>query len=167
MSQLALEIQNSSTCGEDFDMENPTVRQAYTGFIAYQPLYHAGCLTNRNGEYCYAAAINNATAPSASYLYYLPLGVSLPSTATNMGRMSCGSCVKDTMAVFALYSGDKVQPLSDTYAPAAAQMDDACGAKFVEAAKASTNAAAAVSRHATAGVYLLSMCIMILSHFVL
>ena len=138
MSDLATQIQLPEHCGEDFEMENPMVRQAYTGFVAYQPLYHAGCLTNSAGEYCFAAAVNNASAPSAAYVYYLPLGVSLPATA----KPACNGCLRNTMAVFALYAGDSAQPLSSTYGSAASQLDESCGARFVEAAKASTNGAA-------------------------
>lgn len=139
MTDLATRIQDPSTCGADFALQNPQVRQAYAGFLAYQPLYHAGCLTDRaTGEYCFAQAVGNATAASASYIYYLPLGVSLPGTAAP----GCGACLRDTMAVFALYAGDQAQPLSATYAPAAAQLDGSCGSRFVEAARASVNAAA-------------------------
>ena len=137
MSSLAAEIQSPSTCGADFDMENPQVRQAYSGFVAYQPLYHAGCLTNAAGDYCFAEAVHNASSPSAAYAYYLPLGVGLPGSA----KPTCNRCLRDTMAVFALYAGDKAQPLSKTYGNAAEQLDGSCGSQFVEAAKVSTNAA--------------------------
>lgn len=148
MSDLAARIQLAETCGEDFDMENPMVRQAYAGFVAYQPLYHAGCLTNAAGDYCFAAAVNNASAPSAAYIYYLPLGMSLPATA----KPACNACLRNTMSVFALYAGDGVQPLSGTYSAAASQLDGDCGSQFVEAAKASTNAAAGALHTRTAGV---------------
>lgn len=131
------------------------VRQAYAGFVAYQPLYHAGCITNNAGEYCYAAAVNNASAPSASYIYYLPLGMSLPAT-TSSRKPGCSACLRNTMAVFALYAGDKAQPLSETYDSAAEQLDASCGAKFVEAAKVSTNGAASSPATST------SLCVSIM-----
>lgn len=138
MSDLAAQIQLTEYCGDDFKMENPMVRQAYTGFVAYQPLYHAGCLTIDNGQYCFAAAVNNASLSSSAYAYYMPLGVSFPSTS----KPACNSCLRNTMSVFALYASDSTQPLSTTYDSAASQLDDTCGAQFVEAARApSVNAA--------------------------
>lgn len=53
MASLARQIQSPNNCAADLQNQNPTVMQAYTGFIAYQSLYHAGCLLNSNtGSYC-------------------------------------------------------------------------------------------------------------------
>ena len=137
MTDLATKIQADEHCGADFEMRNPMVQQAYNGFISYQPLYYAGCLTNDEGEYCYASAVNNASTPAASYVYYLPLGSQLPS-GSNPG---CSACLRNTMAVYATFATDATQPLSDTYGPAAELLDDSCGNRFVEAVKVSTGGA--------------------------
>lgn len=53
MASLARQIQSPDNCAADLQNQNPTVMQAYTGFVAYQSLYHAGCLLNSNtGSYC-------------------------------------------------------------------------------------------------------------------
>jgi hypothetical protein len=53
MASLARQIQSPDNCAADLQNQNPTVMQAYTGFVAYPSLYHAGCLLNANtGGYC-------------------------------------------------------------------------------------------------------------------
>lgn len=53
MASLARQIQSPNNCAADLQNQNPTAMQAYAGFIAYQSLYHAGCLLNSNtGSYC-------------------------------------------------------------------------------------------------------------------
>jgi hypothetical protein len=53
MASLARQIQSPDNCAADLQNQNPTVLQAYTGFVAYQSLYHAGCLLNDDtGSYC-------------------------------------------------------------------------------------------------------------------
>ncbi len=137
MSSLAQQIQLDENCGADYQMQNPTVTQAYNGLVAYQPLYHAGCLTDSDGHYCFSDAVTNAEAPSSSWIYYLPLGVALPGGA----RPSCSTCLKQTMAIFATYAGNDSQPLSEVYSPAAQQLDMTCGPQFVEASVQMTSAA--------------------------
>ncbi|KAH0336225.1 hypothetical protein KCU81_g8680, partial [Aureobasidium melanogenum] len=130
MASLARQIQSPNNCAADLQNQNPTVMQAYTGFIAYQSLYHAGCLLNSNtGSYCFSDAVTNASSPTDSYVYYLPLGISLPSTTTP----SCSSCLRDTMSVFASAATNRSQPLSMVYGTAAAMIDLTCGADFVNA----------------------------------
>ncbi|KAK5171783.1 uncharacterized protein LTR77_003419 [Saxophila tyrrhenica] len=149
MSSLATQIQSPSTCGPDLSLQNPTVTQAYNGFLAYTPLYHAGCLTdptlrtpeNEKG-YCFASAVTNASAPTSSYIYYLPLGVALPGGT----QPSCDRCLRRTMGVFADYAGDGGQPLSGVYAAAAQQVDMVCGPTFVEANVVVSNGGASSRR---------------------
>ncbi|KAG9711237.1 hypothetical protein KCU73_g17235, partial [Aureobasidium melanogenum] len=113
-------IQSPDNCAADLQNQNPTVMQAYTGFVAYQSLYHAGCLLNSNtGSYCFSDAVTNASSPTDSYVYYLPLGISLPSTTSP----SCSSCLRDTMSVFASTATNRSQPLSKVYGTAAAMID--------------------------------------------
>ena len=128
MASLAQEIQSENNCGADLAMRNPMVTQAYNGFIAYQPLYHAGCLTDSDGNYCFANAITNASAPSSSYVYYLPLGVQLPGGT----QPTCDTCLQNTMAIFATFASNSSQPLSTDYGTAAQQVDMSCGPRFVE-----------------------------------
>ena len=150
MASLAAQIKADSTCGPDYRAQNPLVLQAYNGLLAYPLLYKAGCLqdnssspssssssnssgsgsdgsSGNSGGYCFASAITNALSPSDSYIYYLPLGVSLPGGA----RPSCNQCLKDTMAVFQQGARDANQPVSATYVDAAQQIDLGCGPAFV------------------------------------
>ncbi|CAD0112780.1 unnamed protein product, partial [Aureobasidium uvarum] len=149
MASLARQIQSPDNCAADLQSQNPTVMQAYTGFAAYQALYHAGCLLNSNtGSYCkltipkvsfraytneelqaFSDAVTNATSPTDSYVYYMGLGVSLPSTTAP----SCSSCLQDTMSVFASAATNRSQPISKVYGTAAAMIDSTCGALFVNA----------------------------------
>ncbi|KAG9557779.1 hypothetical protein KCU79_g9336, partial [Aureobasidium melanogenum] len=156
--------QTLDNCAADLQNQNPTVMQAYTGFVAYQSLYHAGCLLNSNtGSYCFSDAVTNASSPTDSYVYYLPLGISLPSTTSP----SCSSCLRDTMSVFASTATNRSQPLSKVYGTAAAMIDLTCGADFVNASiptVPSTGAASLISGSGVLGsIALLLSVITVLS----
>ena len=140
MSNLALAIQKDSNCGADLQMGNPQVIQAYTGLLAYQPSYHAGCLKDPHGNYCFENAVTNASAPSSSYVYYLPLGVSLPGGT----QPTCDSCLQNTMRTFATFATNSSQPLSTDYSAAAEQVDMICGPRFAESASVQTGAAPSI-----------------------
>ncbi|OCK76896.1 hypothetical protein K432DRAFT_385103 [Lepidopterella palustris CBS 459.81] len=127
MNEFGKNIKNDSNCAVDYANDNPLVLQAYNGLIAYQPLYQAGCLRDNRGNYCFANAITNTTAVTDSYPYYLPLGVSLPGSS----RPTCNTCLQDTMALFSSFAANVTQPLSQTYALAAQQIDIGCGPSFV------------------------------------
>lgn len=137
MSSLAEEIQSNNNCGEDLQLQNPMVLQAYNGFLAYQPLYHAGCLTDTEGNYCFANAVTNASAPTSSYIYYLPLGVQLPGGT----QPACNMCLQNTMSIFATAAGNSTQPLNGDYTSAAQMVDMTCGPTFVDASVARTSGA--------------------------
>lgn len=139
MSYLAQEIQQADTCGADLSLGNPVVTQAYNGFIAYEPLYHAGCLTDVAGNYCFATAVTNASAAANSYIYYLPLGVALPGGT----QPTCNSCLKKTMSIFAAYASNSSQPLNADFGSAADQLDIACGPHFAGEVVPATSAASA------------------------
>lgn len=141
MALLAQQIQQSSNCGQDLELENPTVLQAYNGLLAYQPLYRAGCLTDGNGNYCFANAVTNISAPTSSYIYYLPLGVDLPA-GTNP---TCDSCLQNTMAIFASAASNKSVPLNGDYTSAAQQIDMSCGPQFVQPSIEHSSAGAMVA----------------------
>ncbi|KAK5016622.1 hypothetical protein LTR16_000085 [Cryomyces antarcticus] len=127
MASLARDIQSGDHCGSDFAAQNPTVVQAYNGFVAYQPLYHAGCLKNTAGDYCFASAITNTSSTTDSYTYYLPLGVPLPGGS----RPTCNTCLQNTMAIFSNAASNSSQPVSHDYGDAAQQINLGCGPNFV------------------------------------
>jgi len=53
MNNLGNSIQSEANCAADYQLQNPLVLQAYEGFLAYQPLYQAGCLRDASdGSYC-------------------------------------------------------------------------------------------------------------------
>lgn len=93
----------------------------------------------------FSDAVTNATSPTDSYVYYLPLGVSLPGTTSP----SCSSCLQNTMSVFASAATNRSQPISKIYTAAAAMIDLTCGAQFVNSSTPvhpSTGAASLVSQ---------------------
>ncbi|KAI7141979.1 hypothetical protein KC316_g8630 [Hortaea werneckii] len=141
MSSLARTIKQPSTCGDDYKLQNPMVRQAYAGFVAYETLYRVGCLTDADGDYCFSNAVSNMTAPTSSYVYYLPLGVQLPAGT----RPSCNDCLQDTMQVFAQAAANKSTPLAETYGDAGQMIQMACGPSYAVDAVQRTNAAAAAA----------------------
>lgn len=53
MDKLGREITMDENCGADFRLGNPIVQQAYAAFIAYKPVYAAGCLKSDTGSYCW------------------------------------------------------------------------------------------------------------------
>jgi hypothetical protein len=129
MYSLATEL-STEACKNDLSLQNPVVTQAYNGLIAYDTLYAALCLTSSTtGNYCYADAVANSSAPTSSYIYYLPLGMSLPGGA----RPACTECLKDTMSIFAAAANNKQSNFRNNYAQAAQVVDLTCGPSFVEA----------------------------------
>ncbi|KAI9890908.1 MAG: hypothetical protein M1814_003548 [Vezdaea aestivalis] len=127
MADLARNIKADNNCGQDFRLQNPIVLQAYNGFLAYQPLYQAGCLKSPTGSYCFADAITNTSSPTDSYVYFLPLGVALPGGS----RPTCNKCLAETMQIFQSSAGNATLPISNTYVEAAQQIQRFCGPTFV------------------------------------
>ena len=134
MSSYALDIRSPSYCSDDYNRQNPIVRQAYNGLLAYDVLYRASCLhaqptafNNQSSDYCFADAVTNTSAPTDSYVYYLPLGISLPAGT----QPTCNQCLKDTMTVFESQAGNQSQPISLTYAEGAQLVNQQCGPNFV------------------------------------
>ncbi|KAK7526673.1 uncharacterized protein IWZ02DRAFT_468020 [Phyllosticta citriasiana] len=146
MNHFASELTRDTNCGADFKAENPTVRQAYNGLVAYAPLYQAGCLKDSAGSYCFANAITNSSNPTDSYPYYLPIAITMPGGS----RLTCNSCLRDAMHAFWSYTGNKTQPISNTYAAAASQVNIQCGPHFVNESVSTSSlampAAAATSK---------------------
>jgi hypothetical protein len=140
MSSLALQLRDNANCGADYALQNPLVLQAYTAFLAYEPVYQAGCLkasTDANtgsSEYCFATAVTNLSNPASAYVYYLALGTPLPPTNPNAKTLStptCNTCLQTTMGYFADAAANLTQPVSQTYVAAAQSINQACGADFV------------------------------------
>ncbi|KAH9829615.1 hypothetical protein Tdes44962_MAKER09104, partial [Teratosphaeria destructans] len=130
MSSLAVRIKQNSKCGADYQLRNPNVLQAYNALIAYEPLYHAGCARDQtSGDWCFSKAILNASAPSSSYVYYLPLGVGLPAGS----KPTCDECLRSTMNIFASGATNRSTPITSEYSAAAKFIDEACGSQFVQA----------------------------------
>lgn len=160
MASLAAQIRRSSACGADLKLQNPMVEQAYNALLAYDPLYHAACLVDTSGDYCFASAVTNASAPTSGYIYYVPLGVQLPAGTLP----ACNTCLRNTMAIFAAAASNKNAPLHKDYVAAAQMVDMSCGPFFVQESVNHTSGAAAV-RHlrpsATLGVGLVSALVVL------
>lgn len=115
-------------CVSDYALQNPVVLQINNGLLAYQTLYAASCLKSTfTQNYCFADAITNSSSPSDSYIYYLPIGQGLASSATP----SCNRCLQDTMQLFKTASADRTLPIANTYGRAALLVNGVCGSNFV------------------------------------
>ena len=143
MSSLATDIKKDSNCGADLEMQNPMVQQAYNGFLAYDTLFQAGCLTGSEGDYCFSNAVSNASAPTSGYIYYLPLGVQLPAGT----RPACNTCLRDTMQIYAQAAANNTLPVSDEYTDAAQMIDMTCGPSYTAEVTQHTNAASTAVPH--------------------
>ncbi|KAF8430503.1 hypothetical protein BGX38DRAFT_1061645, partial [Terfezia claveryi] len=127
MEYYGKEIKTPERCGMEFGRRDPLVIQAYASFISYPTLLKAGCLKSDSGSYCYVDAVTNVTSPDDPNIYFLPLGLKLPSGS----RPTCSSCAQETMRIFQEYAGNASLPLSETYVPAAQQLNMECGPQFV------------------------------------
>lgn len=145
MSSYADTLRSSTACQDDYNAESPQVRQAYAGLLAYDVSYNASCLQNSpdpgaagqdNGNYCFASAVTNASSPTDSYVYYLPLGIGLPSGSLP----TCDYCLAATMAVYAEAAMNKSQPLNLDYDASATLINEMCGPSFVNATIPSADA---------------------------
>ena len=141
MSSYALNIRSPSACSDDYNRQNPIVRQAYNGLLAYDVLYRASCehaqptaSNNQSSAYCFADAVTNTSAPSNSYIYYLPLGLPLPGGT----QPTCDSCLKTVMADFQAQAGNQSQPISLTYTQGAQLVNQKCGPGFINQSAPST-----------------------------
>lgn len=146
MNSIASNITSPNACSTDLTAANPLVTQARLGLLAYSTLYTASCLKDpTNGAYCYAQAVTNTSSPTDSYIYYLPVNVSLPGGS----QPTCNSCLKDTMAIFEQAGAVRSSAIAGTYEQAAGMINVQCGPGFVNA---SLPAAAVVTGAATSAV---------------
>ncbi|KAL2074106.1 hypothetical protein VTL71DRAFT_7884 [Oculimacula yallundae] len=142
LSSFATNITKPTSCAADLSTENPIITQALLGLKAYKPLYTASCLRNPStSAYCFADAITNASNPTDSYIYFLPLNTSLVGGS----QPTCDACLQNTMAIFEKASSDRTQALASTYVSAASQINVNCGPQFVNASLAAPIDSAAIS----------------------
>lgn len=128
MGRYARELESNENCGSDLRNRQPVVVEAHNGFLAYESLYHAGCLKDESGSYCFANAISNTTSTADPYPYFIPVGLQLPGGT----RPTCSECLRDTMAIFSASAKNSRLPISNTYLSAAQQVNVACGPTFAD-----------------------------------
>ncbi|KAJ6260920.1 hypothetical protein Dda_3581 [Drechslerella dactyloides] len=126
MNQFGKELLDANNCGADFKSRNPVVVQAYASFISYSVIFAAGCQRSETG-FCYADAVTNTTNAADSYVYLMPLGLSVPGGA----RLTCSTCLQKTMRIYSAAAENKSLPISSTYASAASLINLGCGPSFV------------------------------------
>jgi hypothetical protein len=126
----AASLVSPANCGEEYRRGQNNILQAYYGLMAFEVLYKATCLRERDsGMYCFANAVTNDSTPANAYFYFLPLNVSLPKTS----KQACTTCLQETMAIFQSAAAERRQAIADTYKPAAELVNADCGPDFVNA----------------------------------
>lgn len=129
MSSLAVEMLQSENCGSDFNAGNGVVQGTYRDLMAYEPMYHATCLTNpHTQDYCLVDAVTNTTTPNDYNVYFMPLGSPLGAN-----RLTCNQCLQATMKIFAHWATVDGQALDTTYLASAKNVNKMCGAGFANA----------------------------------
>ena len=130
MANYAKQLLSKGACKADFDAENPNVLEAHQGFLAYEAVYQATCQKSPDlSSYCFTDAVTNASSPTSSYIYFLPLGLDLPAGTAP----TCNECLATTMNDYATFAGNGTLPLSSVYANAVQTIDQTCGPNFVTA----------------------------------
>ncbi|KAJ5688587.1 hypothetical protein N7462_002979 [Penicillium macrosclerotiorum] len=126
MTTLAKEMLDDDNCGQDYDSNNSVVQGTYQDLMAYEPIYLASCLTNPDtDDYCFVDAVTNTTAPDDYNVYFIPIGSTLTS-----GKLTCNTCLKQTMKIFSEWASVDDQSLDTTYIPSAKVVNQLCGANF-------------------------------------
>lgn len=159
MAAYAANITSTSACASDLSSQNPTIQQARLGLLAYRTLYSASCLRNPStSAYCFADAITNSSSPTDSYIYFLPLNISLVGGS----QPTCDSCLKNTMSVFEAASSDRSSALASDYVSAAMQVNVNCGPNFVNqslAAAAASGSPSSMSAGPSWGLFALVLLV--------
>jgi len=125
---VAQNLTSSANCANEFTSGNSVVVMAYEGLMSYNILYSSTCLQDpETSMYCFANAVTNLTTPSNAYVYFLPLNISLPGTATP----GCDWCLQQTMGIFQTGAANREQAIASTYQSAAKQINSICGPEFV------------------------------------
>ncbi|KAH8752573.1 hypothetical protein F5883DRAFT_608322 [Diaporthe sp. PMI_573] len=127
LATVARNLTDSSNCGQDYQANNPMIREAYLGLISYQVVYSATCMKDPGtAVYCFGNAVTNQTNPTETYFYYLPLNSSLPGGTVPI----CAPCLEQTMAIYQVATANRRQPIAETYDSAAEQVNTLCGPSF-------------------------------------
>ncbi|SZF01452.1 unnamed protein product [Blumeria hordei] len=164
----------TSACSTDLAHLNPQIQSGLLGLKSYQTLYTASCQLTTDSlpsdvnttstsripasskssasSFCFANAITNTTNPTDSYIYYLPLNVSLVGSAVP----TCNSCLQSTMAVFQKETANRSNVLAGNYVKAASQINVVCGPEFVNASLAS--AISSADKTAIDGGRIIALC---------
>lgn len=164
MSAFASNLTTSDACASDLSSENPLVQQAHLGLLAYKPLYSASCLRDpATSAYCFAEAITNASNSADSYIYFLPLNISLVGGS----QPTCDTCLKNTMAIFEAATADRSSALASDYVSAATQVNVNCGPTFVNASLAAAAVSSASTRATHPGNMGLFTLVLVLASWLL
>lgn len=127
LASVAANLTDSSNCGQDYEANNPLIREAYLGLVSYQVVYSATCLKERDtAVYCFANSVTNQTNPTETYFYYLPLNSTLPGGTVPI----CAPCLQQTMEIYQVATANRKQPIAETYDSAAEQVNTLCGPNF-------------------------------------
>lgn len=140
MNDLGKALLDASNCGADFKARNPVVIQAYASFISYSVMFAAGCQRSETG-FCYADAVTNSSNAADTYVYLMPLGISIPGGA----RLSCSTCLQKTMRIYSAAAVNTSLPISSTYGAGANLINLGCGPNFVNTTVAEAQLGSAVS----------------------
>ena len=105
------------------------VTQTLLGLESYSLMRDAACTINQQANaYCYTFAAHESN-PYDLYLYSLPMGIGMPSTAT----ASCSTCAGSLLGLFAdaIQGGNSsADGLKNTYESAADAATKTCGSGF-------------------------------------
>jgi hypothetical protein len=138
MKNYASKILDPSICKQDFDLENPLVRQAYQNFLNYGVVRNITCLRMEdvgekdpaaNETYCYTDALYNQNNIADAYLYLLPFGNSYPKTENT--KPSCSACTNRVMSLLHEQTQNKQLLIASTYTSASSLIAVNCGNDFV------------------------------------
>ncbi|KIY53860.1 hypothetical protein FISHEDRAFT_20728, partial [Fistulina hepatica ATCC 64428] len=122
----------SDACSEDISDRNPLAVETRIALRAYPVMRQSACLVDPTTDaYCYVEAVPKSN-PADLYVYNLPLGTAMPSTATP----SCSSCTKTIMGYYAdalENDPDDYTALADTYNAAEEAATESCGESYATA----------------------------------
>ncbi|KAH2506846.1 hypothetical protein KXW68_000693 [Aspergillus fumigatus] len=126
-NRLATDLLKADACGKDYELGNPLVASAYTGFITYEPVYRAACLKNPDTkDYCFVDAATNASSPQNLDTYSIPAGY----TTDEAPWPTCNECLQASMDIFSRWAQVDGQPLTTSYLPSALALNRHCGDNF-------------------------------------
>jgi hypothetical protein len=128
LKTVARNLTSAANCADEYNNGNSVVNMAYQGLMAYETLYSTTCLQDpETSMYCFANAVTNLTTASNVYIYFLPLNMTLPGSATP----GCDWCLQQTMGIFQSSTANRQQSIAWTYQSAARQVNTICGPEFV------------------------------------